>query len=47
MTCEVNLRPPNPGSMAFHRAMGFDEVGTQNTEGGSKTVSLLVKRLDD
>ncbi len=41
LTCEVNLSPPNPGSVRFHAAYGFQEVGQQDTEGGSKTVSLL------
>lgn len=45
MTCEVNLRPPNPGSMEFHRALGFAQVGTQDTEGGTKTVALLARQL--
>lgn len=45
LTCEVNIRPPNPGSMAFHRQMGFEPVGEQNTEGGGKRVCLLAKRL--
>jgi predicted GNAT superfamily acetyltransferase len=45
MTCEVNLHPPNPGSMDFHRAMGFEQVGTQETEGGAKTVAMLVRKL--
>jgi uncharacterized protein len=45
LTCEVNLRPPNPGSMAFHRQMGFEPVGEQDTEGGNKRVCLLAKRL--
>lgn len=26
---EVNLRPPNPVSVAFHQRMGFCEVGTR------------------
>lgn len=47
ITLEVNLRPANPGSLAFHQAMGFREVGTQDTEGGTKTVSLQVKELGD
>lgn len=25
---EVNLEPPNPGSSAFHRRCGFEQVGT-------------------
>ena len=41
LTCEVNSRPPNPQSMAFHEHFGFAAVGTQATEGGTKEVSLL------
>lgn len=41
LTCEVNVKPPNPGSVRFHAAWGFHEVGKQDTENGSKTVSLL------
>ena len=28
MTCEVNITPPNPNSMLFHKHMGFKKVGT-------------------
>ena len=45
LTCEVNLVPPNPGSLVFHRKLGFAEVGQQDTEGGRKRVSLLAKPL--
>ncbi|HVT45059.1 MAG TPA: GNAT family N-acetyltransferase [Thermoanaerobaculia bacterium] len=45
ITCEVNLDPPNPGSLAFHHALGFREVGRQHTEGGSKLVSLMTLEL--
>jgi GMP synthase (glutamine-hydrolysing) len=45
VTCEVNVRPPNDGSLRFHRAWGYREVGKQDTEGGTKRVSLQVKRL--
>lgn len=41
VTCEVNLEPPNPGSLAFHERLGFRSVGTQVTKGGAVTVSLL------
>jgi len=41
VTCEVNLDPPNPGSQVFHSRLGFVEVGTQHTKGGSVMVSLL------
>lgn len=45
LCCEVNLRPANPGSLVFHRRLGFDEVGRQETDGGAKEVSLLLKPL--
>lgn len=41
ITCEVNSRPPNPGSLAFHAAFGFQPVGAQETESGSKEVTLM------
>lgn len=44
--CEVNLVPSNPGSLAFHERFGFSQVATQETDGGAKTVSLMVKRID-
>ena len=45
ITCEVNLLPPNPNSMAFHKALGFNKVAEQKTEGGEKSVAMMVKRL--
>lgn len=45
LTCEVNIRPPNPESMDFHLALNFAQVGTQATEAGTKTVALLAKQL--
>lgn len=44
VTCEINLDPPNPGSMAFHENMGFAEIGRATLENG-KTVSYQEKRL--
>jgi predicted GNAT superfamily acetyltransferase len=41
ITCEVNVRPPNPGSLAFHARLGFVEVGRQETKGGTTEVALL------
>ena len=41
ITCEVNVRPPNPGSLAFHTRLGFREVGRQQTKGGTTEVALL------
>jgi hypothetical protein len=43
--CEVNLEPPNPGSLRFHKRIGFVEVGEQRTKGGTYRVSLLAKDL--
>jgi uncharacterized protein len=43
ITCEVNTRPANPGSLAFHARLGFREVGRQETKGGSTEVALLAK----
>lgn len=37
---EVNVEPPNPASMAFHRKLGFEEVGRQRTPYGA-VVSLM------
>jgi len=45
ITCEVNLLPPNPESLAFHKRLGFEEVGQQDTEGGKKRVSLLARAI--
>ena len=39
--CEVNLEPPNPGSLAFHDRLGFTEVGQLSTKGDTVVVSLL------
>ena len=47
VTCEVNLEPPNPASIAFHRSMGFVDVDTQATKGGSVIVQLMAATLDD
>lgn len=43
ITCEVNVRPANPGSLAFHARLGFVEVGRQETKGGSTEVALLAR----
>lgn len=45
LACEVNLRPPNDASLRFHDTQGFLPVGTQETDSGRKTVSLMVKEL--
>ena len=45
VACEVNTRPLNAESLAFHHGFGFREVGTQETDGGAKTVSLMTVEL--
>lgn len=45
MTCEVNLRPPNEGSMLFHEQLGFRQIATQEIDGGKKTVAMMEKIL--
>jgi predicted GNAT superfamily acetyltransferase len=45
MACEYNLRPKNDISRKFHQRYGFNEVGTQETENGKKTVSLQIKKV--
>ena len=36
LVCEVNLSPPNPGSLAFHAKCGFTEVGQMLTSDGRR-----------
>lgn len=45
VACEVNSVPPNPGSDAFHAAMGFVEAGHATLTPG-KSVRYLAKALD-
>ena len=42
LCCEVNLEPPNPGSLRFHHRIGFTEVGRHSPQQGY-VVSLLRK----
>ena len=39
--CEVNLRPPNPGSLRFHRRLGFVQIGELETT-DRRRVALLI-----
>ena len=34
IVCEINLEPANPGSIAFHDALGFGEVGQARLANG-------------
>ena len=42
LCCEVNIEPPNPGSLRFHQRIGFTEVGRHSPQQGY-VVSLLQK----
>ena len=41
IAAEVNLNPPNPGSMRFHERFQFEEVGILHHE--EKSVAMLLK----
>jgi predicted GNAT superfamily acetyltransferase len=41
VTCEVNVRPANPDSLAFHARLGFEKLEEQETKGGAYRVALL------
>ncbi len=45
VVCEVNLDPPNPGSLAFHDALGFVTMG-EAVLGNGKTVRYLERVLN-
>lgn len=34
LCCDVNTNPPNPGSFAFHRRLGFTEIGPGTASNG-------------
>ena len=44
MVCEVNLTPPNPASLAFHRSRGYVAIGRREAT-PLKIVSMLSKEL--
>lgn len=44
--CEVNLAPPNPGSLRFHGRLGFRPVGEAWSPDRTKGVVFLERRLD-
>ncbi len=45
LACEVNLDPPNPGSMAFHARLGFEPAGEATDPRNGKRVQYLLARL--
>lgn len=45
LLCEYNLDPPNPGSAAFHQALGFVQVATRHLAARNKTVAYMEWRI--
>jgi len=45
VVCEINSDPPNPGSEAFHAALGFSRVGEARIHGGKKAVRYFARQL--
>jgi predicted GNAT superfamily acetyltransferase len=45
VTAEVNLDPPNPGSLRFHKRLGFVEVGQHVSRNSGHLVCLLAKEF--
>ena len=43
LCCEVNLVPPNPGSLAFHERLGFAACGEADDPRNGKRVRYLIK----
>jgi predicted GNAT superfamily acetyltransferase len=44
---EVNLRPPNPTSIAFHATMGYRAVGVREYAEGQNAVQMFERPLAD
>lgn len=47
VTCEINLNPPNPGSMRFHGRLGFEQTGEQLTKGGEVLVAKMAAQVPE
>jgi len=45
VVCEVNAEPPNPGSDAFHAALGFESLDRHAVPSQHKIVTYLARRL--
>ena len=43
LCCEVNLEPPNPGSLAFHARLGFAPAGEAVDRRNGKRVRYLTR----
>ncbi|WP_297084225.1 GNAT family N-acetyltransferase [uncultured Demequina sp.] len=47
VTAEVNVRPHNARSIAFHEHLGFRQLAEQETKDGTVRVALLARPVDD
>ncbi len=45
VSCEVNIDPPNPGSLAFHERLGFRQLAEQWTKSNTVRVALLARAV--
>ena len=45
IAAEVNLNPPNPGSMRFHHRFDFSEIGIIHHK--DKSVTMLLRQLEN
>ena len=45
VTLEVNLRPPNEGSVRFHERMGYERVGLREYDGGESAVIMYERQM--
>lgn len=43
LLCEVNIKPRNEASLAFHKALGFAPVGEQDAPDGKRVVMLALQ----
>ena len=43
LCCEVNIEPPNPGSLAFHERLGFAPCGEAQDPRNGKRVRYLLR----
>lgn len=45
LAAEIDIKPPNQGSLKFHEKHNFLEIARQTTCNGRKTVSLQIKAI--
>jgi predicted GNAT superfamily acetyltransferase len=45
VTLEVNLQPPNPGSVRFHERLGYVPVGVREYDEGRSVVQMYERQM--